>query len=139
MRLSNEQTSAFSLDIVSREDWSVHSGDGLALEVDDEPEARFAQAPLITINFPAFTDGRGLSLAFLLRTRFDFNGELRAIGAVHPDLIHYMRRCGFDSFDLAETNTNTKADQSTLAPYSNYYQASVLEPQPVYRRIRRGA
>jgi uncharacterized protein (DUF934 family) len=127
-------------------EWQPGSGDGLLLDVVDEPEQRFAVAPLIAINFPAFTDGRGLSLAVLLRTRFDFQGELRAVGAVQPDIIHYMKRCGFDSFQLPEGQPvaiePVAADQTamdvTLAPYSDYYQASVHQPEPAYRRIRRG-
>jgi uncharacterized protein (DUF934 family) len=122
--------------------WQADSGQGLLLEPTDEPEARFAGAPLIAINFPAFNDGRGLSLAVLLRTRYGFGGELRAVGDVHPDIIHYMTRCGFDTFQMPEGRTLPPAandDALTLAPYSDYYQASVLNPQPAYRRVRRGA
>jgi len=127
-------------------DWIAGSGDGLLLEGSDEPEARFVEAPLIAINFTSFADGRGLSLAGLLRTRYAYTGELRAVGDVHPDIIHYMRRCGFDSFLMPEGRslppraTNRSANgSSTLAPYSDYYQASVLDPEPAYRRLRRGA
>jgi uncharacterized protein (DUF934 family) len=132
--------------IVPLAEWQPESGDGLLLDVADEPEQRFTNAPLIAINFPAFTDGRGLSLAVLLRTRFDFQGELRAVGAVQPDIIHYMKRCGFDSFQMPEGQpvaiepvaTEAAAADMTLAPYSDYYQASVLQPEPAYRRVRRG-
>ncbi|MEJ2087843.1 MAG: DUF934 domain-containing protein [Gammaproteobacteria bacterium] len=122
-------------------EWTPESGDGLLLHVDDEPEPHFAQAPLIAIDFPAFNDGRGLSLAVLLRTRFGFSGELRAVGDVHPDIIHYMKRCGFDTFQMPEDRRlpPAAAGRSTLAPYSDYYQASVHNPQPAYRRVRRGA
>jgi uncharacterized protein (DUF934 family) len=122
-------------------EWSPDSGDGLLLEVDAEPDAGFARAPLIAINFPAMTDGRGLSLAVLLRTRFGFTGELRAVGEVHPDTVHYMKRCGFDTFQLPASRRlpPAAAGRSTLAPYSDYYQASVFDPEPAYRRIRRGA
>jgi len=129
-------------------DWSAGSGEGLLLEPSDEPEAAHTSAPLIAINFPAFTDGRGLSLAVLLRTRFGYTGELRAVGDVHPDVIHYMKRCGFDTFQMPEgrtlppaANDSLGADDSsnTLAPHSDYYQASVIHPQPAYRRVRRGA
>ena len=121
-------------------EWQPESGAGLLLEVTDEPELRFAQAPVIAIDFPAFTDGRGLSLAVLLRTRFQFQGELRAVGAVQPDIIHYMKRCGFDSFQMPEGQPVAiePVANATLAPYSDYYQASVLQPEPAYRRVRRG-
>jgi uncharacterized protein (DUF934 family) len=112
-------------------------GQGLMLPVDAEPEPRFASAPVIAIDFPIFHDGRGLSLAVLLRTRAGFTGELRAVGDVHPELLHYLARCGFDSFVLPEDGALPLGDD-LLAPYSDYYQASVAEAQPAFRRGRRG-
>lgn len=126
--------------MLSADEWSSDSGAGLILEVDAEPEAEFALAPVIAINFPAFNDGRGLSLAVLLRSRYGFTGELRAIGDIHPELLYYLKRCGFDKFVLPTSRSQMSiSSQSALAPYSDYYQASVLEPKPAYRRIRRGA
>lgn len=140
--ISNGEGAAGGLAITPLEDWVEDSGHGLLLEPTDEPDARFTRAPVIAINFPAFNDGRGLSLAVLLRTRFDYAGELRAVGDVHPDVIHYMKRCGFDTFQMPEGRPLPAAQHdgsSTLAPYSDYYQASVLQPEPAYRRVRRGA
>ena len=71
---------------------------------------------MIAINFPAFSDGRGLSLAVLLRTRFNYAGELRAVGDVHPDVIHYMKRCGFDTFQMPEGRTLPAAANDADAP-----------------------
>lgn len=118
-------------------EWTRDSHAGLLLDVDSEPEARFADAPLIAIDFPVFHDGRGLSLAVLLRSRFGYSGELRAIGDVHPELLHYLRRCGFDSFLLPD-GRSLDTDDAQLAPYSDYYQASVAELLPAFRRVRRG-
>lgn len=124
--------------LLTAAEWSPASGAGLLLAVDSEPEARFCAAGLIAIEFPVFHDGRGLSLAVLLRTRLDYGGELRAVGDVHPELIHYLRRCGFDSFLLPE-GRSIAADDDRLAPYSDYYQASIVESLPAFRRDRRGA
>src|SRR5258708_47769 len=58
---------------------------GVWLKPDDEPEALaedIAMLSVIAIDFPKFTDGRGYSIAQLLRTRHRFTGELRAIGDV---------------------------------------------------------
>lgn len=129
--------------LLEPEAWRQNAGAGLLLPVDAEPEPEFAQASLIAIDFPAFNDGRGLSLAVLLRSRIGYAGELRAVGDIHPELLHYMIRCGFDSFMLPPERQALLTDDARvggfLAPYSNYYQASVVEPTPAYRRTRRGA
>lgn len=118
--------------------WSAAASEGLLLSTDSEPEARFADANLIAIEFPVFHDGRGLSLAVLLRDRMGYQRELRAIGDIRPELIHYLRRCGFDSFVLADGHSMSPDDER-LAPYSDYYQASIAEALPAFRRHRRGA
>lgn len=119
------------------DEWQPGSEAGILLSVDAEPEARYAEASLIAVEFPVFHDGRGLSLAVLLRTRIGFAGELRAVGDVHPELIHYLRRCGFDSF-LLQQDRSLAPDDDRLAPYSDYYQASIVESLPAFRRDRRG-
>jgi len=74
---------------------------GLALANTDDvaeigPEAnRFG---VIALSFPKFSDGRAYSQARLLRERYGFKGELRATGAVLPDQLVHMLRCGFDAF-----------------------------------------
>lgn len=57
---------------------------------------------LIVLNFPKFTDGRAYSQARLLRTRYGYTGELRADGDVLRDQLLFMKRCGFNSFVVAE-------------------------------------
>ncbi len=56
---------------------------------------------LIALEFPAFTDGRSYSTARLLRERFGFEGEIRAVGQILRDQAQFMLRCGFDAFELA--------------------------------------
>ncbi|NJN52771.1 MAG: DUF934 domain-containing protein [Gammaproteobacteria bacterium] len=113
---------------------------GVWLDVDAEPESiagHLDRIPLIAIRFPAFNDGRGLSLAALLRTRHGYEGELRAIGAIHEDLVHYLVRCGFDSYLLPD-GRNTEVAQRGLSVMSDYYQGSVIDPQPAFKRHQRG-
>ena len=112
--------------------WTPESGLGVKLPADAEVDERWLAAPLIGIDFPAFNDGRGLSLAVLLRTRHGYAGELVAVGAVHEDLLHYMRRCGFSGFVL---NKEEAPPAATLHPHSDYYQASAAEPRPACRRM----
>ena len=118
------------------DDWAP--GGALQLSCDAELDAAFAQASAIAIEFPAFNDGRALSLAVLLRTRIGFEGALWAVGDVHEDLAHYMVRCGFTHISLSGDGG---ADQALkmLAPYSDHYQGSIVQPQPAYRRVPRGA
>lgn len=119
-------------DFLPAEAWASTQDQSLLLEVDAEPDSAVANAPAIAINFPAFNDGRGLSLAVLLRTRLGFTGELRAVGDVHQDILHYMRRCGFDSYLLPDGRDPQQALR-LLTPYSAHYQASVEDPQPHFR------
>lgn len=106
----------------------------LLLDVDAEPQAEWADASLIGVNFPALTDGRGLSLAALLRQRIGFTGDLRAVGAVHEDIVHFMLRCGFTSFELADERDPAIVLQQ-LTPYSQHYQGSVIDPLPALVRL----
>ena len=89
--------------------------------------------PLIALNFPKFGDGRSLSTARLLRERYGYKGELRAIGDVFRDLVLGMHRCGIDSFALRDDqdidDTLRALDELPVA-----YQASVDQPLPLFRR-----
>jgi uncharacterized protein (DUF934 family) len=134
--LRGTERGPLELTLLTPAEWTPDSEAGLLLAVDDEPQPEFAKARLIAVEFPNFHDGRGLSLAVLLRTRLGYAGELRAVGDVHPDLIHYLRRCGFDSFLLPE-GRHVGLEDAVLAPYSDYYQASAVEPHPAFRRSRR--
>jgi len=57
---------------------------------------------IISIEFAKFNDGRGFSLARLLRERYGYSGEIRAIGTFLRDQLYYLQRCGFNAFELAE-------------------------------------
>jgi uncharacterized protein (DUF934 family) len=89
---------------------------------------------LVAAEFPSVGEGRGYSQARLLRSRFQFKGELRAVGAgVKQDLLFIMARCGFDSFELAP---GQKVDEAlrALDRYSVAYQPA--EPVPSIRQQR---
>ncbi|KIF81643.1 DUF934 domain-containing protein [Noviherbaspirillum autotrophicum] len=101
---------------------------------DFEPLApHLRQLDLIAVDFPSFRDGRGYSIATLLRSRYRWTGELRAIGDVLRDQLNYMRRCGFDSFAVRAD----KDIHDALLSFNHYsvkYQGSVDEPLPLFRR-----
>jgi uncharacterized protein (DUF934 family) len=53
------------------------------------------------LSFPSFADGRAFSTARILRERYRFPGEIRAMGDVQIDRYQFMRQCGFDAFEIS--------------------------------------
>ncbi len=88
---------------------------------------------LIAIEFPKFTDGRGYSIARLLRDRYKFTGELRAVGWVLRDHLFYMERCGFTAFEVKPGKPLDSALQA-FGEFSVTYQAATDDKRPIYRR-----
>lgn len=116
----------------------AQSPDGLLLQVDDDPEdlqALLPGLPLIAIDFPKFSDGRGYSQAYLLRTRLGWSGELRAVGDVLRDQLAHMRQCGFDAFAVRADKSVEDALKG-LTGLSVLYGRSAIEPRPLFRRGR---
>lgn len=81
----------------------------------------------IAIDFPTYTDGRGFSLAQILRSQYGWRGELRAVGDVLIDTIHYLARCGFDSFLVKEGHDSELALKS-FETFTVHYQKSYVKP-----------
>lgn len=92
---------------------------------------------VVAIDFPKFSDGRGYSIAYNLRRRLGYAGELRAIGDVLRDQLHQMARCGFDAFATRQDRSIHDALKG-LSVFSENYQASTNEPLPLFRRVQRG-
>ena len=88
---------------------------------------------VIAVNFPKFGDGRGYSIARLLRERYGYKGELRAIGDVLRDHLFFMAQCGFDAFALREDQDPQEA-LSAFEDFTDGYQASFARPAPLFRR-----
>lgn len=120
--------------IVSLEQWlanldaliSRREPIGIRLRSDQHPEViaddldHFA---LIALEFPVFKDGRAYSYARLLRERWGFKGELRAVGDVLLEQLHFMQRVGFDAFELH--GADPLADWRTASrEFSTWYQAT---------------
>lgn len=117
-------------------DLAGKSNIGVWLDSDDDAQsvaALVAQLPVIGINFPVFTDGRGFSLGRTIRERFNFAGELRAIGSFMQDQLFYLKRCGFDSFVVSDS-VDIESMAKSLADFSDCYQAAVDQPLPLFRR-----
>ncbi|PAU79314.1 DUF934 domain-containing protein [Halomonas salipaludis] len=106
--------------------------------LDDELAKALAKAPLVAIDFPAFTDGRGYSLARLLRERYGYQAEVRAIGDVLVDQLYYMSRCGFDALALRDDQHLDDALRA-LGAFSVSYQPGVDVQEALFERRLREA
>lgn len=93
---------------------------------------------LIALEFPAFKDGRCLSQARLLRERFGYTGELRAVGDVLRDQLAYMARVGIDAFEVREDRSLEDALQA-FQEFSGHYQLNPVGQSPRELRRRRVA
>lgn len=93
--------------------------------------------PVIGIHVERFADGRVYSMANLLRTRFGFKGELRVFGDVLRDQLFFLRRVGFDAFEIRADRSAEEA-LASLKDFSEPYQGSVVIDQPLWRRHARG-
>ena len=112
---------------------------GVWLASDARPEALkdvLGKFKVIAVDFPKFTDGRGYSIAFNLRSRLGYTGELRAIGDVLRDNLFYMQRVGFDAFATREDRSIHDALKG-LTDFSESYQTSWDQKTPLFRRAAR--
>ena len=112
---------------------------GVWLNSDERPEELkndIAKFSVIAVNFPRFADGRGYSIAYNLRMRLGYTGELRAIGDVLRDQMFYMQRVGFDAF-APRPDRNIHDALKGLSDFSETYQISVDQKLPLFRRVSR--
>ena len=116
----------------------VARGDvGVWLAPDDDPSVIASDLkllPVIAVDFPSFTDGRGYSTARLLRERFDYRGELRAIGDIARDQIFFLREVGFDAFAIRDDKEVTEA-LFGLHDFADGYQATAVRTPWFRRRV----
>tara|TARA_R110002072_G_scaffold6364_4_gene37517 strand:- start:5035 stop:5523 length:489 start_codon:yes stop_codon:yes gene_type:complete len=87
---------------------------------------------IIGLDFPAFKDGRSYTHARMLRDRYGFKGELRAIGNVLRDQMFFMMRCGIDCFEVSEGKDAEEALKS-FNDFSVRYQAAADDAVPIYK------
>ncbi|MES2298772.1 MAG: DUF934 domain-containing protein [Pseudomonadota bacterium] len=112
---------------------------GVWIASDERPEALAGEVgkfAVIAVDFPKFTDGRGYSIAYNLRARLGYTGELRAIGDVLRDQLFAMQRVGFDAY---ATRPDRSIDDALkgLTVFSETYQSSWDQKLPLFRRHER--
>ena len=102
----------------------------------EELKGQLDSFQVIAVDFPKFADGRGYSIAYNLRARLGYAGELRAIGDVLRDQLFYMQRVGFDAFAV-RADKNIHDAVKGLTDFSEKYQTSWDEKNPLFRRVKR--
>lgn len=132
--------------IVSLDQWKTHRDEllkrgsplGIRLHSDQPPELIAADLPhfaVVALEFPKFRDGRAYSYARLLRERYGFKGELRAVGEVLLEQLFFMLRTGFDTFDIQSADP-LKDYRTALADFSVWYQPTA-DGRPTAMQLRR--
>jgi uncharacterized protein (DUF934 family) len=109
---------------------------GVWLDSNDDPAAiagDLGHFEVVAVNFPKFGDGRGFSTARLLRERYGWKGELRAVGDIFRDQLFFLSSCGFNAFALREGEDPQEA-LAGFGVFSEAYQGSVERPLPLFRR-----
>ena len=107
---------------------------GLTLDVNDDWQSLdLTQILCINIHFESFVDGRGYSVARLLRERAGYTGVLRASGDVLVDQVYYLQRCGFNQLAL-RADQNPEAALAALASFDVRYQPAADEHLPLFKR-----
>lgn len=112
---------------------------GVWIASDERPETLAGELDkfaVVAVDFPKFTDGRGYSIAYNLRMRLGYTGELRAIGDVLRDQLFAMQRVGFNAYATRQDRSIEDALKG-LTVFSEVYQTSVDQQVPLFRRHAR--
>ena len=96
-----------------------------------------AVLPIIAVDFPHFTDGRGYSTARLLRDRYGYANELRAVGDILRDQLFALEEVGFDAF-LLRADKDAAAALASFEDFRSVYAPTVGHPAPWFRRRHGG-
>lgn len=83
-------------------------------------------------------DGRSYTTARLLRDRYAYSGEIRAVGDVFRDAMFYMHRCGVNAFEV-KAGQDLQDALKAFKDFSFGYQGAADDPTPIFRRRTAGA
>jgi len=115
-----------------KREWGQIKNAGLSVGVKLEPGAVVSSLTfcienlhLIVLQFDSFDDGRAFSQAKMLRDRYHYSGEIRAIGEVIRDQLGFMQRCGFSQFEICESEDSQLALQA-FGEITHGYQSDLI-------------
>ena len=98
-------------------------------------EADLPRLALLVLQFPKWVDGRAYSQARLLRSRYRFQGEIRATGEVLVDMMPLLKRTGFDAVVLRADQDRVAAERALgFFTARGHYQGDVQVTKPVFAR-----
>ncbi|MEN6543968.1 DUF934 domain-containing protein [Parvibaculum sp.] len=106
---------------------------GVQLKSGEEPSLiaeHLDRLALVALEFPVYRNGRAFSYARLLRERYDYKGEVRAVGAVLRDQFYFLVRCGFDALEVRDEITPEIFAES-IGTFTHPYQPSTDGAEPV--------
>ncbi len=107
---------------------------GVQLKAEEEAEVLAYDLPrlaVVALEFPKYRDGRAYTNARLLRERFKFKGEVRAVGDVLREQAGFMVRVGFDAFEPAD-DASANEWQAAARRYRHVYQRSADGRAPAF-------
>lgn len=119
-----------------RDTWPADLPTGVLFPNDADIETLEADLPrlqLVALQFPKWVDGRAYSQAHLLRTRFRFAAEVRALGDVVVDMMPLLKRTGFDAVVLRGDQKREHAERA-LDFFVAHYQGDVRQTRPLFAR-----
>lgn len=126
--------------------WLDHKADlqkrgsmvAVQIAADEFPEdliAELSDIDTIVLPMVSHVDGRSYSHAYVLRTRFNFKGEIRAIGDVKYDQLGFLTRTGCNAFELPASEDLNVA-LNAFSEMSDEYQPSADQGRLIFSRRR---
>jgi len=112
---------------------------GVRLKSGEHPEAIAAdldRIAVVALEFPVYRNGRAFSYARLLRERYGYEGEIRAVGAVLRDQFYFLVRCGFDALEVRDNITPDIFRESVGTFTYDYQPATDGKPSVISLRQR---
>jgi len=119
-----------------RSNWPAGMPVGVLLPNDVEVSEIAADLPrlaLIALQFPKWVDGRAYSQARLLRSRYRYAGEVRAIGEVLVDMLPLLKRTGFDAVVMRADQSRDAAERA-LGFFPGHYQGDTQDHLPLFAK-----
>jgi uncharacterized protein (DUF934 family) len=118
-----------------RSHWPADMPVGVLLANDVEVTEIVADLPrlsLIALSFPKWVDGRAYSQAKVLRSRYRYSGQIRAVGDVLVDMLPLLQRTGFDAVAMRADQSREAAERALGFFHVGHYQGDALDNRPLF-------